>query len=189
MNRAIFLDRDGVINEDRPDYIKSWEEFRFIKGVPQALKKINQAGIPVILITNQSVIGRGIITEAELSAIHDRMLKEVKKAGGRISKIYYCPHHPDDHCLCRKPRIGLLKKAAKEMDLDLTKCLFVGDNLKDIQAGKRAGGRTVLVQSGQGKESLQKILSGTTQIKPDWVCDNLTAAIPIILDYLKETPN
>jgi histidinol-phosphate phosphatase family protein len=189
LNRTIFLDRDGVINEDRVDYIKSWEEFRFIKGVRQALKQINKAGITVIVITNQSVIGRGIITETELSVIHDRMLKEVKKSGGRILKIYYCPHHPDDHCRCRKPRIGLLKKAAKELDLDLTKCVFIGDSLKDIQAGKRAGCRTVLVQTGQGKESLQKLLSGTTKIKPDWVCDNLASAIPIILDYFRETHN
>ena len=189
MNRAIFLDRDGVINEDRVDYVKSWEEFRFIKGAHQALKQIHQAGIPVVVISNQSVIGREIITEAELSIIHSRLLKEVQKSGGFITKIYCCPHHPDDHCRCRKPRIGLLKKAAHEMDLDLTKCVIVGDNLKDIQAGKRAGCRTVLVQTGQGNKTITKILTGQTKIKPDWVCDNLASAIPIILDYFKETHN
>ena len=182
MDYAIFLDRDGVINEDRVDYIKSWEEFRFIKGVRQALKQINQAGIPVVVITNQSVIGRGIITETELSVIHDRMHKEIQNSGGRISEIYYCPHHPDAHCRCRKPRIGLLKKAARELELDLKKCLFVGDNLKDIQAGKRAGCRTVLVQTGQGKESLKTILAGKTKIKPDWVCDDLPSATSLILE-------
>ena len=182
LNRAIFLDRDGVINEDRVDYIKSWEEFRFIKGVRQALKKIHQAGIPVVVITNQSVIGRGLVTEGGLSVIHDRMCQAVQKSGGRITKIYYCPHYPNDHCRCRKPRIGMLKKAAKELDLDLKKCLFIGDSLKDIQAGNRAGCRTVLVQTGQGGESLKKILTGKTRIRPDWVCDDLAAATTLILD-------
>jgi histidinol-phosphate phosphatase family protein len=185
LNRAIFLDRDGVINEDREDYIKSWEEFRFIKGVRPALKKIHQAGVPVVVITNQSVIGRGLVTEDELSFIHDRMGQAVQKSGGRITKVYFCPHHPEDHCRCRKPRIGLLKKAARDLKLDLKKCVFVGDNLKDIQAGNRAGCRTLLVQTGQGKESLVKIISGKTRINPDWVCATLSAATPLILDYFR----
>ena len=187
MNRAIFLDRDGVINEDLEDYIKTWKEFQFIKGVQPALKQFHQAGIPVVVITNQSAIGRGLVTEGELSVIHNRMVNAVEKSGGRISKIYYCPHHPDAHCRCRKPRIGLLKKAAKELDLDLTKCVLVGDNLKDILAGNRAGCRTVLVQTGQGKESLKKILEGKTKIKPDWVCESLAAATPLILDHLRRS--
>jgi histidinol-phosphate phosphatase family protein len=187
LNQALFLDRDGVINEDRVDYIKSWEEFRFIKGVRPALKKIHQAGVPVVVITNQSIIGRGLVTEGELFFIHDRMSQAVQKSGGRITKIYYCPHHPDAHCRCRKPRIGLLKKAARELHLDLKKCVFVGDNLKDIQAGNRAGCRTLLVQTGQGKESLRKIISGKTRVKPDWVCDDLSMATPLILDYFQNS--
>jgi histidinol-phosphate phosphatase family protein len=187
LNRAIFLDRDGVINEDRKDYVKSWEEFRFINGVRRALKKFRQAGIPTAIITNQSVVGRGIITEAELFDLNNRLLKEVQKSGGRITKIYYCPHHPFDHCRCRKPRIGLLKKAARELNLDLKKCVFVGDSLKDLQAGNRAGCRTVLVQTGQGRESLIKILSGKTRIKPDWVCADLPSAAPLILEYFKRS--
>jgi histidinol-phosphate phosphatase family protein len=187
VDRVLFLDRDGVINEDRPDYVKSREEFRFIKGVRKALKMLNQIGIPVVIISNQSAIGRGKITEAGLSIIHDGMVKGVKRAGGNILKIYYCPHHPDARCRCRKPRIGLLKKAAKELDLDLAKCLFVGDSLKDIQAGNRAGCRTILVQSGQGRESLIKILSGKTRIKPDWVCDDLSSATPLILEYSQKS--
>ena len=183
MDQAIFVDRDGVINEDREDYIKSWEEFRFIKGVRQALKKIHRAGIPMVVITNQSVIGRGLVTEGGLSEIHDRMCQAVQKSGGRITKIYYCPHHPDDRCRCRKPRIGLLKKAAQELGLDLKKCLFVGDALKDIQAGNRAGCGTLLVQTGQGKESLIKILAGKTRIKPDWVCEDLPSAVSLVLEH------
>lgn len=186
MRSVLFLDRDGVINEDRVDYVKSWAEFRFIKGVRQALREIHQAGVPVVVITNQSIIGRGMVTEAELLDIHDRMGKEVKKAGGAILKIYYCPHHPDDHCPCRKPRIGLLKRAARELELDLKNSVFVGDTLKDMRAGKRAGCRTVLVQTGQGEESLKKILTGKTSIRPDWVCDSLAAATPLILEYFRK---
>jgi histidinol-phosphate phosphatase family protein len=186
LNQALFLDRDGVINEDREDYIKSWEEFRFIKGVRTALKKIHQAGVSVVVITNQSVIGRGLVTEEGLSFIHDRMGQAIQKSGGRITKIYYCPHHPEDHCRCRKPRIGLLKKAVRDLKLDLKKCVFVGDNLKDIQAGNRAGCRTLLVQTGQGKESLIKIISGKTRIKPDWICDDLPSAAPLVLEYFLE---
>jgi histidinol-phosphate phosphatase family protein len=185
-NQALFLDRDGVINENREDYVKSWEEFRFIKGVRPALQNIHQAGIPVVVITNQSVIGRGLVTEGELAVIHDRMGKAIQISSGRITKIYYCPHHPDDRCQCRKPRIGLLKKAAQEMDLDLKKCVFVGDTLKDIQAGNRAGCQTLLVQTGQGKESLVKILARKTRIQPDWVCASFAAATPLILDYFRK---
>ncbi|MBI5604261.1 MAG: D-glycero-beta-D-manno-heptose 1,7-bisphosphate 7-phosphatase [Deltaproteobacteria bacterium] len=186
MRSAIFLDRDGVINEDQEDYVKSWEEFRFIKGVRKALKEIHQAGVPVVVITNQSIIGRGMVTEAELSGIHDRMLKGVKRAGGNILKIYYCPHHPDAHCSCRKPRIGLLKRAARELDIDLKNSVFIGDTLKDMQAGNRAGCRTLLVQTGQGEESLKKILTGKTRIRPDWVCESLATATPLLLAYLKK---
>jgi histidinol-phosphate phosphatase family protein len=178
------LDRDGVINEDQEDYVKSWDEFRFIKGVRRALKELHQAGVSVVVITNQSIIGRGMITEVELSVIHDRMVKSIRNAGGEILKIYYCPHHPDAHCPCRKPRIGMLKKAARELNLDLKECLFVGDALKDIQAGRRAGCRTILVQTGQGEASLRKILDGKTGVKPDWVCASLAAATPLILRLL-----
>jgi histidinol-phosphate phosphatase family protein len=183
LNRVLFLDRDGVINEDREDYVKSWEEFRFIKGVRPALKKIKEAGIPVVVITNQSAIGRGLISEGTLLALHDRMTAGIKKAGGEIRRIYHCPHHPDDHCRCRKPRIGLLKRAAKELNLDLKKCLFVGDTIKDIQGGRKAGCSTLLVQTGQGEVSLKKILKGKVMVRPDWVGESLAAATPLIMEY------
>jgi histidinol-phosphate phosphatase family protein len=187
LGRVLFLDRDGVINEDREDYVKSWQEFKFIKGVRPALKKIKEAQIPVVVITNQSIIGRGWVSERDLTALHGRMSAAIKEGGGEILKIYHCPHHPKDRCRCRKPRIGLLKQAAREFDFDLKECLFVGDSLKDIQAGNRAGCRTVLVQTGQGEESLKKILGGKTRIRPDWVCESLAAATPLVLDYFRST--
>jgi histidinol-phosphate phosphatase family protein len=187
MERVLFLDRDGVINEDREDYVKSWQEFRFIKGVRPALKKIKEAQIPFVVITNQSIIGRGWVSEKDLTALHGRMSAGIKKAGGAILKIYHCPHRPEDGCRCRKPRTGLLKKAARELKLDLRECVFVGDSLKDIQAGNRAGCRTVLVQTGQGRESLIEILAGKTRIKPDWVCESLGAATPLVLDHFQRS--
>jgi D-glycero-D-manno-heptose 1,7-bisphosphate phosphatase len=185
MKQVLFLDRDGVINEDRGDYVKSWQEFKFIKGVRPALKIIKEAQIPVVIITNQSIIGRDMVSEPELTAIHGRMRAGIKKGGGEILNIYYCPHRPEDRCRCRKPRIGLLKQAAREFDLDLKECLFVGDSLKDLQAGKRAGCKTILVQTGQGEESLKKILSGKTRVRPDWIFPSLGEAIPIIIDFFR----
>lgn len=184
MNRAILLDRDGVINEDRDDYVKSWEEVRFIKGVRSALKQIHQAGIPVVVVTNQAAVGRGIISQVRLEDIHIRLARAVKKAGGNLLSIYYCPHHPDDHCQCRKPRIGLLKRAARDLNLDLRQCFFVGDTLRDIQAGRRAGCQTILVQTGKGQVSLSKILAGKTAITPGWVCENLAEATAVMLEGL-----
>jgi histidinol-phosphate phosphatase family protein len=183
LKRVLFLDRDGVINEDREDYVTSWQEFKFIKGVRQALKKIKEAHITVLVITNQSIIRRGMVSEPELIAIHDRMRNGIVKAGGGIKKIYYCPHRPEDRCHCRKPRIGLLKQAAREFDLDLKECLFVGDSLKDLQAGKRAGCRSLLVLTGQGTGTLKKILTGRTKVRPDWICASLGAATPLLLTY------
>jgi histidinol-phosphate phosphatase family protein len=185
MNRVLFLDRDGVINEDREDYVKSWPEFTYIKGVKRALKTLKEAKIPVVIITNQSIIGRGMVPEAELKTIHENMKGRIKKGGGDILRIYYCPHHPDDGCKCRKPRTGLLKQAAREWALDLKQCLFVGDSLKDLQAGRRAGCKTLLVRTGQGEETLKKILSGKTRIRPEWICPSLAEAIPVIVQFYK----
>ena len=188
MKGALFLDRDGVINEDREDYVKSWQEFKFIKGVRPALKRIKAAGIPVLVITNQSIIGRGLVSPSELGTIFDRMKAGIKKAGGEILNIYHCPHRPEDRCRCRKPRIGLLKQAAREFDLDLKACLFVGDSLKDLQAGRKAGCKTLLVQTGQGEESLKKIISQKTRVRPDWICPSLAEAAPLIVRFFKDHP-
>jgi len=185
MQAAIFLDRDGVINEDRKDYVKHWSEFRFIKGSLKALRQFQEAGIPVVIISNQSAISRGLITKEKLEALHGRMVKRIQKKGGFLSGIYYCPHHPDDGCTCRKPRTGLLKRAAQELNLDLTQGIFIGDSLKDIQAGQRAGLRTVLVLSGQGKESLKQILALKSSITPHLVVPDLQAAVPLALSWIQ----
>ena len=149
MEQIVFLDRDGVINKNRDDYVKTWDEFEFLPNTKKAIKLLNDNGYKIIIITNQSVVGRGIITEKTLTGIHEKMLKELNECGCRIEKIYYCPHAPGDNCGCRKPKSGLLLKAAKDFDIDLKKCYFIGDSETDVEAGKRAGCKTYLVSENR----------------------------------------
>ncbi len=174
MNRVVFLDRDGVICRDRADYVKSWEEFRFIPGVKAALRALREAGITVLVITNQSVINRGIVTREALESLHGKMMRDIARAGGEISGIYYCPHRPDEGCDCRKPGTALLKQAARDHHLNLKKCVFVGDTLKDLEAGKGVGCRTILVQTGQGPETLKKIFKMDNPGSNFWIAGDLS---------------
>jgi D-glycero-D-manno-heptose 1,7-bisphosphate phosphatase len=144
---AIFLDRDGVINQNRSDYVKSWEEFEFLPGVLEALRWLAASPYAVVIVSNQSCIGRGLVTKESVDAIHFRMLQVIRRAGGRLDAIYYCPHHPDDGCPCRKPRPGLLIQAADELNLDLAQSWFVGNNQTDLEAALAAGVQPVLVRS------------------------------------------
>jgi histidinol-phosphate phosphatase family protein len=144
-NKAIFIDRDGVINYNRKDYVKSWSEFKFIPGAIEAIKKINDAGYLLIIITNQSPIGRKIIDKKTLDNIHLLMLTELSAAGARVDAIYFCPHHPDDNCECRKPKPGLILKAAKDYNIDLGASWMIGDSDSDLKAGHTAGCKTVKV--------------------------------------------
>jgi D-glycero-D-manno-heptose 1,7-bisphosphate phosphatase len=148
---AVFLDRDGVINQDRTDYIKSWSEFTFVEGALDALRCLAVSPYAVVVVSNQSAVGRGLISQDVVDDIHRHMVEAVRRAGGRIDAVYYCPHAPNAGCACRKPRPGLILRAAREMDLDLHASWLVGDNLRDLQAAIAAGVRPVLVQTGHGK--------------------------------------
>jgi D-glycero-D-manno-heptose 1,7-bisphosphate phosphatase len=187
MNRALFLDRDGVICRDRVDYVKSWEEFRFLPGVKAGLRRLREAGIPVLVITNQSVINRGIITREALEALHRKMIREIVRAGGGISGIYYCPHRPDEGCDCRKPGTALLQQAARDHRLNLKQCLFVGDTLKDLEAGRGVGCRTLLVQTGQGRETLDKIFREDWPGRNTWVAGDLFRGTDLIIRVMADT--
>jgi len=138
---AILIDRDGVINEKAPraEYVTKPEDFRFLPGVLEALRRLNAAGYKIILVSNQAGINRGAMTEADLTAVHDHMMAEIEKAGGRIDAIYHCPHDWDEGCDCRKPRPGMLFHAARDWHLDLTRTLFVGDDERDGIAAEAAG--------------------------------------------------
>ncbi len=147
--KAIFLDRDGVINKrTESGFVLKWDEFEFLPGVIDAIKLINKKKIPIYVISNQSCVGRGMVTLEEVQDINARMLKELEKQGAHIDQVYFCPHHPDDGCDCRKPRTGLFKQAAKEHDIDLASSWFIGDSGTDIQAGKESGCSTYLFKAG-----------------------------------------
>ena len=153
---TIFLDRDGVINENRSDYVKSWSEFRFLPGSREAIAKLTQAGHRIIVCTNQAGIARGTLSVEAVEDIHHRMIASIYEFGGKIEKVYYCPHDRDGDCSCRKPRPGMLLRARDEMDIDLHDAVFIGDSITDIRAGLAAGIHTVLVLSGLGLEQFRE---------------------------------
>jgi D-glycero-D-manno-heptose 1,7-bisphosphate phosphatase len=152
--RAIFLDRDGVICKNRPDHVKSWAEFEFLPGVKESLAALSRLDLPLIVITNQAAIGRGLMTVELLEDIHQRMVTEIAAHGGRIDRIIYCPHRPEDGCDCRKPKPGMLVQAAAEIGIDLTRSYLVGDAATDVQAGQQVGCHNILVLTGRGVEQL-----------------------------------
>lgn len=145
---AVFVDRDGVINEERRDYVTRWGEFHFLPGAIQALASLARAGLDVFVITNQSAIHRGITTPQEVRRLHRRMVAAIHGAGGRVRGVYVCPHRPDEECTCRKPQPGLLLRAAAEHGLDLAGCYLIGDKVSDMEAGLTVGCRCLLVLTG-----------------------------------------
>ncbi len=149
---TIFLDRDGVINENRADYVKSWQEFRFLPGSRETIAALTQAGHRIVICTNQAGIARGHISVETVEDIHHRMIAGIQEFGGAIEKIYYCPHGKDENCNCRKPRPGMLLRARDELGIDLNDAIFIGDSITDIRAGLAAGVRGVLVLTGLGWE-------------------------------------
>jgi len=177
---TVFLDRDGVINQDSPDYIKSWAEFRFIPGSREAIARLTEKEITVIVITNQSAVNRGMVTRKILEQMHDRMRRAVADGGGRIADIFYCPHRPDENCGCRKPKPGLIRAAQRRHSLDLTRTAMVGDSAKDIRTGRAAGcGCSVLVRTGNGKRACRELEAAGE--RPDHVAADLDRAVSWIL--------
>jgi len=151
--KLVILDRDGTINQDSDQYIKSPAEWKPIKGSLEAIARLTQGGKRVVVATNQSGIGRGLFDMATLNAIHDTMHRAVHQAGGRIDAIFFCPHAGDADCECRKPRPGMLLEIAKRMNVELEGVPMVGDSLRDVQAAAAAGARPVLVLTGKGRKT------------------------------------
>lgn len=147
MSHYIFLDRDGVINQDSMEYIKTPEEFIFVPGSLEALVRLAKAGFTVGVATNQSGVSRKLYTEATLKQIHAKLINAVKAAGGEIAAIEYCIHLPTEGCTCRKPQPGMLHALAKRFDCSLTEVSFIGDRVSDIQAAKAAGANPIMVLS------------------------------------------
>jgi D-glycero-D-manno-heptose 1,7-bisphosphate phosphatase len=152
---AVFLDRDGVISENRPDHVKSWDEFRFLPGAPEAIARLTRSQVQVFVITNQAIVNRQIVPVDVLEDMHQRMLRVIEAHGGQVVDIEYCPHRPDERCRCRKPRPGMILDLAAKHRLDLGEAVVIGDFLTDIEAGMAAGCRTILVLTGRGQEQLE----------------------------------
>lgn len=150
----IVLDRDGVINEDSPDFIKSPAEWHAIPGSLEAIAALNKAGHSVVIASNQSGIGRGYFDKEDLKAIHEKMQKELAKVGAHIDAIFYCPHKPEDNCECRKPKQGLYKQIAQKYP-QVKEFWVVGDALRDITPALEMGWNAVLVKTGKGKQTLK----------------------------------
>ena len=189
MSVAIFLDRDGVLIEDVHLLINP-EVIQVLEGVPQALRSLKEAGFKLIVISNQTVVARGLVTEQEVCAINAEMERLLEQAGGpHLDGFYFCPHHPNATlpayrmaCECRKPRPGLLLRAAREHNLNLSASFAVGDRITDIIAGARAGCQTVLVETGKHQSPpIETVEPLDESVQPDHVCADLKAAAEWIL--------
>ena len=180
MPSTIFLDRDGVINIDSPDYIKAPHEFHFIDGSKEAIALLTVHDFDIIIITNQSVINRKMVSSEGLNAIFDKMLSGIRLAGGDIKDIFFCPHTPHENCSCRKPAPGLIFQARERYNIDISNTWMVGDSAKDIVCARNAGCyKAVLVQTGNGKQAI-KTLESMKQY-PDYVVPDLMAAARLVI--------
>lgn len=167
--RAVLLDRDGIINVNRDDYVKSWAEFVFLPNAVAAIALLARLPVGIFVVTNQSVVGRGIITRAQLDAVHTRMTERIVSAGGRMDGIYVCPHAPWAGCTCRKPEPGLLLQAAAEHNLDLTRSFMVGDSTVDIHAARAAGCTAVLVGANESARRHADYVAGNLLEAMQWI--------------------
>jgi histidinol-phosphate phosphatase family protein len=175
---AIFLDRDGVVNASPATrFVTSWRRFRFLPDVLDAFRTLNDHGRIVIIVSNQSGVGRGVLSTAHLKDITQRMLQSIRRAGGQVHAVYYCPHHPQEGCVCRKPHTGMLRQAARRFSIDLKRSFVIGDSETDILMGHSAGCMTVLVLSGKVSKEQARRLS----IVPDRTVKGLSEAVQWIL--------
>jgi len=172
---AVFLDRDGTINQDI-GYIDSPERLFIIDGAASAIKRLNSKGFRVVVITNQSGVGRGYFTKEAADSVNKKLEEILKREGAHLDGIYYCPHHPDDNCECRKPRIGLLEKAKNDLAIDFKKSYVIGDKGSDIEIAQSIGGKGILVLTGSGKDEKQKL-----DHEPSYIATDLKDAVEWII--------
>lgn len=164
---TVILDRDGVINADSDAYIKSVEEWRPLPGSIDAIARLSRAGWRVLVCTNQSGVGRGLLSETTLATIHDTLCRQVEEQGGHIDGIFHCPHRPEEGCDCRKPRPGLLHRAAERFNLELRDLPVIGDSQRDLDAARAVGALPLLVRTGNGEATAAQPAHGATAIYAD----------------------
>jgi D-glycero-D-manno-heptose 1,7-bisphosphate phosphatase len=180
MDAAIFLDRDGVIIENVATYVRAIENVQFIPQAVDALVRASATTYKIVLITNQSAVGRGLISIEKAWEINRYIVESIRAAGGRIDGTFLCPHSPEEACACRKPKPGLILEAAGKLSLDLNSSLLIGDALSDVLAGQAAGvGKTALVRTGRG--AAQEILPYPPELRPFLIYDNLQQALSALV--------
>ena len=172
--RFVVLDRDGTIIVER-QYLSDPRQVELIPGAASGLRQLSEMGLGLVVITNQSAVGRGFFDQARLDLIHQRLYELLEVEGVHLDGIYVCPHRPEDDCPCRKPRPGLLELAAQEMDFDSQACFVIGDKVCDIEVGQRVGATTFLVRTGYGDQVAAK-----TTANPDYVVDDVWDAARVI---------
>jgi len=172
--KAVFLDRDGTININQPEYLYKIEDFKFTPKAVPALQKLSKTDYKIIILTNQSGIGRGYFKERDLRKIHQWMVGELKKKKIRIDKIYYCPHHPKNNCFCRKPKIGMLLEAVKDFGINLNKSWLIGDDERDVIMGREANIKTIKIGTKMPKE---------LKLEPNYYIKNFLEVVKIIQRY------
>jgi D-glycero-D-manno-heptose 1,7-bisphosphate phosphatase len=184
---AVFFDRDGTLNAE-VCYLSSPEQFQLIGQAADAIRELKLAGFRVVVFTNQAGIARGYFTEQQLAAVHDHMRRVLAQSGASLDGVYYCPHHPEHgigpwktHCECRKPKPGMLRQAASELQIDLAQSFVVGDKVLDLEAGHAVGARTVLVRTGYGQQS-ECTLPEHPSVQPEFIADDAWQAAQWILN-------
>jgi D-glycero-D-manno-heptose 1,7-bisphosphate phosphatase len=187
MHPALFLDRDGVIIENRQHYVRSWEDVEIFDQALGALARAALTPYQIVIVTNQSAVGRGIISIETAEDINRRLIQEIEKAGGRIDGVFLCPHAPQEHCTCRKPQPGLILQAAQALSIDLDRSILVGDALSDLQAGLAAGvGKVALVRTGRGAKEARS--PDTARMAPFPTFDSLASALAVLLPQPSANP-
>lgn len=185
---ALFLDRDGVIIENRASYVRSWTDVSIYPQALQALKKLRTSQYKIIIVTNQSAVGRGLVTLSTVNEINRRLVATVERAGGRIDATYVCPHAPETECACRKPAPGLLFQASSDFHIDFPDSLLIGDAVSDLLAGHAAGvGRLIFLRSGRGRS--QEPLLNQAELPSFEKYDHLEEAVEHILSSGRPRPN
>ncbi|MBS1790313.1 MAG: D-glycero-beta-D-manno-heptose 1,7-bisphosphate 7-phosphatase [Acidobacteria bacterium] len=187
LRRAVFLDRDGTVNEE-VGYVCDSTQFHLYKFAAEAVQLINEAGWLTVIVTSQAGVARGLFNEEFLSQLHEQMKAELSFAGAEIDAIYYCPHHPTEGeapyrqvCTCRKPKPGMLNQAAKDLNIDLSASVVIGDRFRDLAMAQAVGARSVLVLTGYGREEFERDAAVWPQ-QPDHVAENLLDAVRWVLN-------
>ena len=178
MRGAVFFDRDGILNEE-VGYLDDPDRLQLIPGAAEAMRLLNEAGILAIVISNQAGIGRGYFSATTVEAIHERLAEQLAWRDARFDAVYYCPHYPSDGCDCRKPKTGMLVRAAREHGIDLRRAFVVGDKVSDLDAGRRVGCQTVLVLTGYGEQARETL--NKCNFRPGYVATDLCDAVKWML--------